>query len=498
MRWRPPGGTGAPDRFSSGAKNRIMGTGPPAVRRGPHRRQKKGRCSELRQGKSRPRRRPPARAPLLVVSDRQGNIFEVPGLLAAGMSLAVPVLPRPEDFVPLPEGSNLFMLLGRIPIGFDPEEREFVRVPEYGGEPVFAVAAFMAPAWLQLHRSACEPEPGPAGAERLSLYSYTATGWQGDRFCAAGMRIDPDPRQDLANVHLPTIERRAREVLRRHPGNRLVAHLVENCVFRYGCPAARNFAMGRWECPVPTSPYCNSRCLGCLSRQPASSRVCAAQDRLPFVPTVAEIVEFTVPHLEAAPRPVISFGQGCEGEPLMVGDLLEEAIREIRRRTGRGVINLNTNASRPDVVERLCAAGLDSIRVSVNSVREPSYRRYYLPQGYTFGDVVESLRIAAGHGLWTSINYLMFPGFTDQPEEVEALGRLISSSKLNMIQTRNLNIDPDWYIDEMGLRDGADAGIGMRAWVERIRARFPALKLGYFNPPREEMIRHMEVTNGKR
>ncbi len=444
-----------------------------------------------------------------MVSDREGNIFEIPGLLAAGMSLDTPVLPPPQDFIPLPEGSNLFLLPGRAPIGWDPRRGSFVEVREHRGEPVFAVAAFMAPAYLQLHRSAFRRLPD---ARRLSLYSYSAAGWRAGGFQAAGLRIDPDPRQDLRHVHLPAIERQAREVLRRHPGNRLVEHLVENCVFRYGCPAARNFVMGRWECPVPTSPACNSRCLGCLSRQPARSEVCASQDRISFVPSVHEVVEFTVPHLERAPRAVISFGQGCEGEPLLVGDLLEECIREIRRRTSRGIINLNTNASLPAVVDRLVRAGLDSIRVSLNSAREPCYRRYYLPRGYTFADVVESLRIAADHGRWTSINYLVFPGFTDQPEEIEALEQLIGSVKLNMIQTRNLNIDPDWYIEELGLRDGSAPGavpssqlpapssapgIGIRAWVDRIRSRFPGLKLGYFNPPREEMFAQREVTDGK-
>ena len=359
-------------------------------------------------------------------------------------------------------------------MAFDPAEGDFVRVPEYGGQEVFAVAAFMAPAWLQLHRSAFEalPDRRAAGGSRCTATRRPpGAGAVSSRRACASTRIG---RQDLANVDLPLIEQRARETLGRHPGNRLVAHLVENCVSRYGCPAARNLVMDRWEAPVPTSPTCNSRCLGCLSRQPAASRVCSSQDRLEFVPTVEEIVAFTVPHLERAPRAVVSFGQGCEGEPLMVGDLLEESIRAIRRRTGRGIINLNTNASRPEVVERLCRAGLDSIRVSLNSAREPYYRRYYLPQGYAFGDVVESMRVAAGHGVWTSINYLVFPGFTDQPEEVGALEQLISSVKLNMIQTRNLNIDPDWYIDEMGLRDGAAAGMGIRAWVRRVRAGFPA------------------------
>ena len=56
----------------------------------------------------------------------------------------------------------------------------------------------------------------------------------------------------------------------------------------------------------------------------------------------------------------------------------------IRAATRRGTINLNTNAGRPDRrSRRLCAAGLDSIRVSVNSLRPECYRAYFRPKGFT-------------------------------------------------------------------------------------------------------------------
>jgi len=205
------------------------------------------------------------------------------------------------------------------------------------------------------------------------------------------------------------------------------------------------------------------------------------------VPDVEEIVELTVPHLEHAERPVISFGQGCEGEPLLVSDVIEEAIREIRRRTDRGIINLNTNGSMPHKVERLCRAGLDSIRVSLNSSQEKFYDLYFRPVHYRFADVMETLTIVRKYGLWSSINYFMFPGFSDSENEIRDLAEIIVSKKINMIQTRNINIDPEWYMTSLGLSDVNDKPIGIREWVRRIRDRFPWIKLGYFNPPREEM-----------
>src|SRR5678810_375011 len=132
----------------------------------------------------------------------------------------------------------------------------------------------------------------------------------------------------------------------------------------YNCPAARNFALGRWECPVPSSPACNANCIGCISFQPQDEQIVSTQDRLTFKPTAAENVEFTVPHLDTAPFPIVSFGQGCEGETLLMWETIRESIIEIRKHTSKGSININTNGSMPAAVRSLCEAGLTSIRVS--------------------------------------------------------------------------------------------------------------------------------------
>jgi hypothetical protein len=231
--------------------------------------------------------------PNLVVSDADGQIFEIPELLMLGSRLQQPVLPEAGEFIPLPNGSDLFRLPERVPLGFDPERQEVVTVEEYAGMRVFPVAAFMAPAYLHHYHSAYSTLPE---APRLPLYCYTAVGWQDGDFVVPASRTDPDQRQDLQNFDLDEVDRRAREMLQRYPKNRLVRHLVENCVFRYGCPAARNFVLERWECPIPTSTGCNAACLGCISEQPPESGIVASMERIDFLPTVEEIVEFTVPH----------------------------------------------------------------------------------------------------------------------------------------------------------------------------------------------------------
>lgn len=129
------------------------------------------------------------------------------------------------------------------------------------------------------------------------------------------------------------------------------------------------------------------------------------------------------------------------------------------------------------------------MRVSLNSAQAQFYHAYYQPQKYTFDDVIESIRIARRHKVWVSLNYLVFPGFTDHPGELRALVKLLRKTNINMIHTRNLNIDPAWYIQALGLASLRGQPIGMMAWIHSIRQTFPDVRLGYFNPTHTTMAR---------
>jgi pyruvate-formate lyase-activating enzyme len=417
-------------------------------------------------------------SPFLLYSDGQGNIFEDDTLYAIGRAGwdALPI--AAEDWIALPDGGNLYELPGRRGIGIDVQSGE-MRLCEKG----WAVAAFIPPAHTGLYIAAYETLPD---APTLPLFCYTAVGWHNNEYYVPAVRIEKDIRQECAGYDTDKIAKGTQELLQHYPHNRLVKHLMENCCMTYNCPAARNFSLGRWECPVPSSPACNANCVGCISFQPEEESIVSTQDRLTFKPTAEEIVEFTVPHLMQAPFPIVSFGQGCEGEPLLMWETIREAIIAIRKHTNRGSININTNGSRPDAVEALCKAGLDSIRVSTNSVRKHIYEAYYRPNNYTFEDIVESLKVVTRHGGWTSINYFVFPGMTDSVEEYEALRKLIRDTGLRMIQWRNFNIDPDWYMGKIGVGETGDM-LGMKQLMELIREEFPDLKFGYFNPPMERI-----------
>lgn len=428
-------------------------------------------------------------APRLVMADERGNIVDAPGLLMVCRRGAQWGLPRPDELMPLPEESELFLLPGRRAVGLDPESGSMEAVDG------LAVAAFAAPAHtLSAHPAYVAEE----GAPLLPLFAYGAVGFARGRFWVCARRVDDDPRQQFRHIKPGRIEREARALLRAHPKNRLIRHIIENCVRRYSCPAARNFALGRYEAPLPTSRACNARCVGCISAKGADSPLAVTpQCRLAFTPKPEELAEVMALHARREQAtPIYSFGQGCEGDPLLNPDLLVESVRLFRGATepadwtGHGTVNCNTNASRPGAVARLAGAGLTSLRVSLNSARPELYARYYRPTDYDFSDVVESIRTARRAGVFVSLNLLFFPGVTDTEAELEALARLVGENGVSMIQWRNLNIDPEWYwramTGESGGGDGAGAGgaggMGLAAFMKRLRGLCPWLRYGYFNP----------------
>ncbi|MBX2922256.1 MAG: radical SAM protein [Chitinophagaceae bacterium] len=417
-------------------------------------------------------------SPYLLYSNGNGEIFEDLSLYAVGRTgwdaIPVPV----EDWIELPEGGSLYELPGRRGIGIDIQTGE-MRLCEKG----WAVAAFIPPAHTGLYIAAYETLPE---APVLPLFCYTAVSWYNDRFYVPAVRIEQDIRQECSGYDNDLIHSGVAHLVKAYPHNRLVKHLADNCCNTYHCPAARNYFMGRWECPVPSSPACNANCVGCISFQPEEESIPSTQDRLTFKPTAEEIVEFTVPHLETAPYPLISFGQGCEGEPLLMWETIRKSIIEIRKHTGKGSININTNGSKPAAVQALCEAGLNSIRVSTNSARKHIYEAYYRPNNYSFEDIVESLKVVRSYNGWASVNYFVFPGMTDSVEEYEALRKLIADTGLTMIQWRNFNIDPDWYMGKIGVHETGEC-IGIKQLMELIHEEFPHVKYGYFNPPMERI-----------
>lgn len=425
------------------------------------------------------RKKAPAEIPFMVYATKEGNIIEHNRLRMTQRCGEDILSVNPEDLIPLPEGSELFILPDRYPLGYDINHNKIETINKIKGKETFAVAAFISPAHTQTGIAGFIPKQDDL--KPLPLFAYTAVGWINDRFWVTAFRSDKDKRQDFKGFDLKKVKKNTVEALKIYPENRLIQHLGK-CSLQYGCPAAKNFFLKRYEAPLPTSPQCNARCLGCISNQDDIDSPPISQERIKFVPSPEEISEIALLHLTNVNKAVVSFGQGCEGEPILQADTLEKSIRLMRKNTPKGTINLNSNASLPEKLNNMIDSGLDSMRISLNSSREEFYTKYYRPKGYAFSDVLRSWDIMKTAGRFVSLNLFVFPGITDDEEELNVISGFIEKFGLDLIQIRNHNIDPLWYMKKIAYKK-PEKTLGVKNFVRILKERFPALRFGYFNPP---------------
>ena len=421
--------------------------------------------------------------PYLVYCTPGGEIREEPRLrpLAFGHHALTTA-----DLIPLPDGVTLSMMPDRLAVGEKPSGQRQVIEQSRG----WAAAALLPIGYTRTYLPDYEKVPG---TEPLPFFGYSAVAGLHGRLYVAAIQTD-DPRK----WHPRAFQKRAlarlvREKVAVHPNNRVIEQHA-HCALDYACPTASNLFFGRWEMAIAVSPGCNARCIGCISKQEEEDLV-SPQDRLTFIPTVEEIVEVAVPHLQQAEEAIVSFGQGCEGEPLLQYRRIEQAIKAIRARTGLGVININTNASNPRWLQRLYDAGLDTLRASTISGHPETYTAYYRPLGYTFEDVKDSLKRARDAGVYSSINLLCFPGMIDREREVEALLSFARETGLRLIQLRNLNIDPEVLLPRMPSLDSMGKALGIRAMIDVLKRELPEVEIGNFSRPVKRAYQVARLSN---
>jgi molybdenum cofactor biosynthesis enzyme MoaA len=197
------------------------------------------------------------------------------------------------------------------------------------------------------------------------------------------------------------------------------------------------------------------------------------------MPTPEEIAQVAVYHANHAKDPIISFGQGCEGDPVLASDSIAPAIELIRGKCPELTINFNSNCSVPERVKRVIEAGADSIRVSLNSVIPSTYNAYYRPTNYTFDDVCRSIEIANEKKIYVALNLLTMPGVNDRKSETDALIAFLDKYHIDLIQTRNLNIDAELLYSSLNLPN--DELLSIKNMLRLIKKKHPHIKFGYFN-----------------
>ncbi len=399
-----------------------------------------------------------------VFANRRGEIISSK-YSPTGKSWRVTVPLKESEVIPLPPASYLWYLPNHLASFLD-KDKILRETPNE-----FAVAAILPPNYLRLLL------PGYLTFKNTSipLYGYTAVGWKNNKFFAAAKKIDSSPLWLYSRYEdRDKLKKCQEKKIKQFPKNRILKHLI-NCSLNLKCWTAANIFLEKGEGGIPTTYLCNADCVGCISLQEKKN---FSLGRIGFVPEIAEIVEIAVSHLKKSKDNIVSFGQGCEGEPTLNFDTLEKSICEIRKKTDLGTIHINTNGSIPEAIKKLGNSGLNSIRVSLNSADASNYQKYFRGK-YSFTEVKKTLLTAKESGISVFLNLLTFPGFTDREDEMEKLFKLISEVSPDMLQLRNLNIDPEVYIKLYGEKN--KKSIGMLNFLEEIKKHFPKCKIGSFN-----------------
>jgi pyruvate-formate lyase-activating enzyme len=386
----------------------------------------------------------------LAYTDSRGRIFydETRSPLADG---GIERPPRRDELIPAPPGTVTTMLPGRMPLlaGGGVASRRT------------ALAALLPSGYTRLLLPAYRRQ---TNSPELPLFGYTFACVVDDQLHVAAMRTDESEDWTPRYFREGELEALVRGRQAEDPRNRTLAQLGI-CAREYGCFTAQNVFIERGEAALPVSPTCNAACVGCISELAPDAGMPSPQVRVAFEADAGDVARIAIRHLERVPGGIVSFGQGCEGEPLLRVVTIEQTIARIRAARENGTINLNTNGSLPKSLARLIDAGLQAVRISLNSFRPAVYAAYYRPVGYHLDDVLASIALAVQRRLRVSLNYLTHPGVTDDRTEVEALERFLRAHPVDLVQTRTLNIDPERYFAQVGR---PAEPLGMREALHRI------------------------------
>ncbi len=383
--------------------------------------------------------------------DARGRIFFDPSVepLADGGVLRTVF---EDELIPAPPGTVSMVLPGRHPKTTSGVQRRR------------STHAVMLPAgYTRLLLPSYEADKN---APTLPLFGYTFACERDDELFVAAVRTDESEDWAPRRFAEGELEAMLDARIATDPLNRVLQQ-VALCSREYGCFTAQNVFFERGEAALPVSPKCNARCIGCISEQDEDSSVPSPQTRIAEEVAADEIARVAVHHLQRVSDGIVSFGQGCEGEPLLRAVTIARAIEKTRAQASNGTINLNTNGSMPKSLQRCIDAGLQAVRISLNSFRPATYAAYYRPIGYALDDVLESIRLACDAKLRVSLNLLTHPGVTDAVEEVASMAEFLQSVHPTMIQTRTLNIDPETYFSAVGRPTHV---VGMRAALAAMRS----------------------------
>lgn len=219
-----------------------------------------------------------------------------------------------DELVPAPD-ATLEMLL--------PKRRPLTTIGPIAGRTAMAVALPSGYTRLLLPAYAAD-----RSAPGLPLFGYTFACVVDDRLHVAAMRTDEGEAWEPRRFERGELEELIARRLARRPQNRVLRQ-VALCSLEYGCFTAQNVFLQCGEAALPVSPKCNARCIGCISEQEPDAGVPSPQTRIADEAAALELAEVAIDHLERVEDGIVSFGQGCEGEPLLRSVAIERTIERI-------------------------------------------------------------------------------------------------------------------------------------------------------------------------
>jgi hypothetical protein len=409
-----------------------------------------------------------------VHADRSGRILvaDHPALAYDG-ARTVPF----EHAIPLPPDAEIF-----------PIEREALASERSGrprrlGAGRLTASALLPAGYLRTLLPAYVDEPGKPDLAPRPYAAVAAD--EGGALVTAAIQVERDAEHDRAGYPKADVAAKVAEGLRAHPGDRLVRQLAR-CAREYGCRGAANAFYGRWECALPIAAAANERPPASVA--PKRDGEAEPTETAAFHPTTDEVAGLAIAHL-AHGGTSVGFGRACEGEPLLSGREVEDAIAQIRLRTRDGRIHLDTNGSMPGSLRRLRSAGLDSVCVRMISARAATYETLHGPDSYRFADVRASLRLAAELRLAVSVLVLVLPGIFDRTEELSELIAVLSElPNGSALLVRDLHADP---LRALGrLQSRGFEPVGVSAALDRIKSEVRHIRVGAFLPHLAQ-VRHV-------
>jgi hypothetical protein len=204
------------------------------------------------------------------------------------------------------------------------------------------------------------------------------------------------------------------------------------------------------------------------------SAIPSPQTRIAFEPTSRSRA-----HRRRTPRArrdgIVSFGQGCEGEPLLRSTTIARTIERIRAATN-GTINLNTNGSR----SRRSRCSADRCRTA-GRAREPQLvpaRSTPRTTGRSATRSTTSSRACARRraGLRVSLNLLTHPGVTDERTRSKRSEAFLRAHRWRWCKRARSTSIPARYFAVVGRPQSPP--LGMREALRRIESH--GIRVGNF------------------